>query len=73
MLWDFINCHLAGRHEYAIWCADNRIVLRCLRCGRHSKGWDVGQTPVEASRTLTVPPAGRDNTACLSRALPKRI
>jgi hypothetical protein len=40
-MWDWINCHLAGRHEYAIWSDSNRMFLRCLRCGRRSNGWNV--------------------------------
>ncbi len=40
-MWDWINCHLAGRHEYAVWSDSNRMFLRCLRCGRRSNGWDV--------------------------------
>ncbi len=40
-MWDWINCHLAGRHEYAVWSDSNRMFLRCLRCGRRSNGWKV--------------------------------
>ncbi len=40
-MWDWINCHLAGRHEYAVWSDSNRMFLRCLRCGRRSNGWEV--------------------------------
>jgi len=40
-MWDWINCHLAGRHEYAVWSDSNRMYLRCLRCGRRSNGWNV--------------------------------
>ena len=40
-MWDWINCHVAGRHEYAVWSDSNRLFLRCLRCGRRSNGWDV--------------------------------
>jgi hypothetical protein len=40
-MWDWINCHVAGRHEYAVWSDSNRMFLRCLRCGRRSNGWAV--------------------------------
>ncbi len=40
-MWDWINCHVAGRHEYSVWSDSNRMFLRCLRCGRRSNGWDV--------------------------------
>jgi hypothetical protein len=40
-MWDWINCHVAGRHEYAVWSDSNRMFLRCLRCGRRSNGWEV--------------------------------
>jgi hypothetical protein len=40
-MWDWINCHVAGRHEYAIWSDSNRMFLRCMRCGRRSNGWKV--------------------------------
>ncbi len=42
-MWDWLNCHVAGRHEYAVWSDSNRMFLRCLRCGRRSNGWDVAQ------------------------------
>ena len=40
-MWDWLNCHLAGRHEYAVWSDSNRMFLRCLRCGRRSNGWEI--------------------------------
>ncbi len=43
-MWEWFNCHLAGRHEYAVWSDSNRIYLRCLRCGRRSTGWDVASS-----------------------------
>jgi hypothetical protein len=46
-MWDWINCHLAGRHEYAVWSDSNRMYLRCLRCGRRSNGWNVAATDEE--------------------------
>jgi hypothetical protein len=40
-MWDWINCHLAGRHEYVVWTETDRMFLRCLRCERRSRGWQV--------------------------------
>ncbi len=40
-MWDWINCHLAARHEYVVWTETNRVFLRCMRCGRRSAGWQV--------------------------------
>jgi hypothetical protein len=40
-MWDLINCYLAGRHQYTVWCEPGVIYLRCTRCGRRSAGWEV--------------------------------
>jgi hypothetical protein len=40
-MWDWINCHLLGRHEHAVTCDHGSIHLRCLRCGSRSNGWQV--------------------------------
>jgi len=40
-MWDWINCHLLGRHEHAVACEQGAILLRCLRCGYRSTGWHV--------------------------------
>ncbi len=40
-MWDWLNCHLFGRHETGIWCDGGTIFLRCLHCGRRSHGWEV--------------------------------
>jgi len=48
-MWDWINCHLAGRHEYAVWSDSNRMFLRCLRCGRRSNGWNVADSRDETA------------------------
>jgi hypothetical protein len=45
-MWDWLNCHLFGRHEHGIWCDNGTIFLRCIRCGRRSPGWDVAENPV---------------------------
>jgi hypothetical protein len=58
-MWDWINCHLLGRHEHAVACEQGSIHLRCLRCGQRSAGWqlDAGEAglqpaPVRARRQL---------------------
>jgi hypothetical protein len=40
-MWDWINCHLFGRHEHGIAYDQGSIHLRCLRCGHRSNGWQV--------------------------------
>lgn len=40
-MWDWINCHLAGRHEFVVSSNANKVCLRCLRCGQRSSGWQV--------------------------------
>ncbi len=40
-MWDWLNCHLFGRHETGIWCDGGTIFLRCLHCGKRSHGWEV--------------------------------
>jgi hypothetical protein len=40
-MWDWINCHLLGRHEHAVCCDQASIHLRCLRCGHRSNGWQM--------------------------------
>ncbi len=40
-MWDWVNCHLLNRHENAVCCEHGAILLRCLRCGRRSTGWQV--------------------------------
>lgn len=52
-MWDWFNCHLAGRHEYAVWSDSNRMFLRCLRCGRRSNGWAVA--PIDEKAHLHAP------------------
>lgn len=59
-MWDWINCHLAGRHEYVVWTNSNRVFLRCLRCGRRSNGWHVAENEPqrrEAAETREAKPA----------------
>ncbi len=55
-MWDWINCHLAGRHDYAVWSDSNRMFLRCLRCGRRSNGWDMAASQQEAHPEMSSQP-----------------
>ncbi len=49
-MWDWINCHLAGRHEFVVRTTPNQVCLRCLRCGRRSNGWQVAGDSHEHER-----------------------
>jgi hypothetical protein len=40
-MWDWVNCHLLNRHQYAVCCEHGAILLRCLMCGHRSTGWQV--------------------------------
>jgi hypothetical protein len=40
-MWDWINCHLLGRHQHSVTCEHGSIHLRCLRCGYRSTGWQL--------------------------------
>ncbi len=50
-MWDWINCRLLGRHEYAVWCQGGNVYLRCLRCGGRSNGWEVTANPTDVPAT----------------------
>ena len=58
-MWDWLNCHVFGRHEHGIWCDNGTIFLRCIRCGSRSPGWDV----VESHGPLTPQTAARPSQA----------
>jgi hypothetical protein len=55
-MWDWINCHIAHRHEFVVWTGSNEVFLRCLRCGCRSSGWRVTSPSGEAHVHST--PAG---------------
>lgn len=59
-MWDWINCHLAGRHEYAVWSDSNRMFLRCLRCGRRSNGWNMAPSNDETGHHAHTPDSHED-------------
>lgn len=56
-MWDWINCHLARRHEFVVWTDTNAMFLRCLRCGRRSSGWQVAP-PADGAHRHASPPRG---------------
>lgn len=60
-MWDWLNCHLLGRHEHGIWCEDGTIFLRCLYCGKRSAGWEVahGAGPAHPPARPARPPLPR--------------
>jgi hypothetical protein len=41
-MWDWISCHLCGRHEYCVCPEPGTVFLRCIHCGRRSNGWSLG-------------------------------
>ena len=41
-MWDWLNCHVFGRHDFGIFAQEGIVRLRCLRCGWRSHGWDLG-------------------------------
>ena len=66
-MWNLINCYLAGRHDYGMWCEPGAMFLRCVHCGKRSGGWSV-----EAKFQKAAPrPAVVTRTAApLSRVIP---
>jgi hypothetical protein len=58
-MWNWLNCHLSGRHDYGMWCEPGTIFLRCMHCGKRSSGWSVEAnvaTPVKKQLTIVQPP-----------------
>jgi len=54
-MWSWFSCHLAGHHEYGVWCEPGKIFLRCVHCGRRSHGWTVDEKPASGARAPTAP------------------
>jgi len=65
-MWDWINCHLLGRHEQSVTCDQHSIHLRCLRCGHRSTGWDVDE------RQLTLQPVPQRPRSPLMQLIARR-
>jgi hypothetical protein len=69
-MWNWFNCYLSGRHEYAPWCEPGTIFLRCMHCGRRSSGWAIDAKP---HAHPTTPTATRHVPPALSVAANKRV
>ena len=46
-MWDWISCHLCGRHEYCVWSEPGTVFLKCIHCGRRSNGWQLAAADAE--------------------------
>jgi len=55
-MWNWFNCYLSGRHEYAVWCEPGNIFLRCVHCGRRSTGWHMHEQ--QQAQAVTRPKTG---------------
>jgi hypothetical protein len=69
-MWNWFNCYLSGRHEYAPWCEPGTIFLRCMHCGRRSSGWAIDAKP---HAHHTTPAVTRHVPPTLSAAANKRV
>lgn len=70
-MWNFFNCYLSGRHDYAMWCEPGHIFLRCVHCGKRSSGWAIDQRAEAAAQprvTIPVPPAAPGRVVPFNRA-----
>lgn len=57
-MWNWINCYLSGRHDFAVTCASGSMFLQCNHCGKRSNGWAVhtGQRVLAAvTRPVSIP------------------
>ena len=60
-MWDWISCHLCGRHEYCVCPEPGTVFLKCIHCGRRSSGWSLGTSgSVTAARRQ--PAAAREDS-----------
>ena len=39
-MWSWILCYVGG-HDYSVSCHCGAMFLRCVSCGRRSRGWIV--------------------------------
>jgi hypothetical protein len=70
-MWNWFNCYLSGRHEYAPWCEPGTIFLRCMHCGRRSSGWAIDEKP--HARTATVAALPRSTPPVMNVTSNKRV
>ena len=58
-MWNWFNCRVSGRHDFAMSSESGAMFLCCAHCGRRSTGWSVETTarkPVaEAARAKNEP------------------
>jgi hypothetical protein len=53
-MWNWFNCRVSGRHDFAMSSESGAMFLACAHCGRRSAGWSV-----EAKARKPVPEAAR--------------
>lgn len=69
-MWDWLNCHLFGRHETGIWCDGGTIFLRCIHCGKRSHGWEVSHgaaAPLQPAHAHAHPRSARHRLELVAR------
>jgi hypothetical protein len=58
-MWNWFNCRVSGRHDFAMSSESGAVFLCCAHCGRRSSGWSVETTarkPVaDATRAKSEP------------------
>jgi hypothetical protein len=58
-MWNWFNCRVSGRHDFAMSSESGAVFLCCAHCGRRSSGWSVetkARTPVaDAARAKSEP------------------
>ena len=42
-MWTLILCYMRG-HDYCVSCDSGAMFLKCVACGRRSRGWEVRET-----------------------------
>lgn len=40
-MWNWFNCRVSGRHDFAMSSESGAMFLACAHCGRRSAGWSV--------------------------------
>ena len=43
-MWNWFNCRVSGRHDFAMSSESGAMFLCCAHCGRRSTGWSVETT-----------------------------
>jgi hypothetical protein len=59
IMWNWFNCRVSGRHDFAMSSESGAVFLCCAHCGRRSSGWSVetkARKPVaDAARAKSEP------------------